>query len=253
MRASLTLSLCAVVAAAAAAPQLKISLGVGNVIQAYGAIFYNSSSQLLLDEQLAAGDPAAGTGGAVKNAWQTSWDAEYNDGPQVHTFAIIDLNATYKLTSAWLYRSWGKFNVTLVAGADAFSGTTWTFGVGSSINPGEGWVAYNVSASAPSARYITVYVTGAPGSSMIELVFYGTMMAGVQPSLRAPAASVGAAPRPPLRMLLGGNGFVWTDMSNLTAIGPMRECGCVAPRVAPFSMMHDARHLCSAAARPAPG
>ena len=87
----------------------------------------------MLDEQAIAGDPAAGTGGACKIPWQSSWDATFY-GPQVHPFFLIDLNGTYSLTSVFVYRSWGNSNVSLSFSHDGFTPSSpaaswdWAFG-----------------------------------------------------------------------------------------------------------------------------
>jgi len=74
----------------------RLTLSPANVINAFGVPVSGGGAQgvgALLDEQALAGDPAAGTGGAVVSAWMPGYAQWYY--PWVN--ALVDLGGTYTL------------------------------------------------------------------------------------------------------------------------------------------------------------
>lgn len=74
----------------------RLTLSPANVINAFGVPVSGGGAQgvgALLDEQALAGDPAAGTGGAVVSAWMPGYAQWYY--PWVN--ALVDLGGTYAL------------------------------------------------------------------------------------------------------------------------------------------------------------
>jgi hypothetical protein len=176
----------------------------------------------MFDEQDIAGDPAAGKGGVCSIPWQSTWDSTYY-GTQVHPFFILDLNATYSLTSVFAYRSWGTHNVSVIISHDGFSPSSpsalWVWAFGTLIPPGQGWINQSFASSPVSGRYVTVTADGPTGSGFLELVLYGTLTAPAPPP--PPPLFIDV---PPLSALLGANGFVWIPPENYTGIvGSIRE------------------------------
>jgi len=219
----------ALAAIAVSASPYKIPLGPGNVLEAFGVNWYNSSGTAILDEQTVAGDPAAGSGGKCSIPWQPTWDVTWY-GPQIVPFVLVDLNATYDVTSVFMFRDWGNINVTVSIGAANPFDIVHTFSlvVGHTIPTGQGWANVTVPAGTAVGRWASVSVQGPTGNSMLEFVFYGNPSSF--PSVAMPAGKLqptGAALRapgaPPLRMLLGANGFANAGLDNLTAVGALRE------------------------------
>jgi hypothetical protein len=222
----------ATVAAASSAspPQSKLALNMSNVVQAFGVLFYPpSNATAVLDEQTLAGDPAAGSGGVPKVAYEPTWDATYY-GPQVKPYFFIDLGSRTALTSVWVYRGWGHFNlsveVTDVPADPTRAAAAWVWDFGGADPAGQGWVSHNFSSPFPTGRFLHV-TSGAPsGSSLLELVLYGAPSsaddAAVAPT--APLPNPAPLPVPPFGALMGTNGFQLAGMENLTGIvGAFRE------------------------------
>lgn len=213
--------------AISSAQQTKISLSMQNAVHAYGVDWYPpSNASALLDEQQLAGDPAAGSGGVPTTSWETTWDATWYCQPascQLAPFFFINLNGTYDITSIWAYRGYGHFNVSFQvtdypANPSQSTGSG-VFTVGSP--PGQGWISANFTSPARGS-YVNFQFSGPTGNSFYELVLYGTPI--------SPAAVVDlpvappALPLPPLRDLLGTNGFALDTMHNLSGIvGAIRE------------------------------
>jgi hypothetical protein len=218
------LALAAAFGAACAQQQTKLSLSAANTIEGFGMEWYGSPVSALLDEPDIAGDPANGKGGVPKTSWESTWDGTYYNGPQIGPFALINLNATVQLESIWLYRSWGKFPLNISFGPGPFNSTgAWADQVGQPA--GQGWISLancsQMGTSAPVGQYITISVGGPSGNDLLEIVVYGTV---VGPPAAPPTPGPGPQPaNPPLRMLLGANGFANAGFDNLTAIGTLRE------------------------------
>jgi len=216
------------------ATQTKLSLNMSNIIQAYGVNFYPpSNATAILDEQDLFGDPAngKGTSGCCKTAFEPTWTAEWY-GPQLKPFFIIDLFQRYTLTSVWIYRGWGNYNLTVSVSdypadpTQASNVFTWAFG---HTDPGgQGYYAHNYSTNYPTGRYLSVSFSNPCGSSVLEMGVYGTVSSvpqlptTIHPS--TPTATSSTISAPLFSELLGTNGFALAGMDNVSSIvGSLRE------------------------------
>jgi len=187
----------------------KISLGPGNVINAWGAILGPSGEPCgnLLDEQTIAGDPAAGKGGQPKNpffpGWSPSW---YYPG----AFALIDLGVDYDFTGLYSFHQDGSVDVEFAIGTNPFQWTkVWNGTLG--YLEWQGWKFTGVTARWVQVTFLNV-------GNIMELVLYGTPKGTPSP------------PPPPkqrpyalLKNFIGTNGFNDDDPKKLAAVGVVRE------------------------------
>jgi hypothetical protein len=139
--------------------------------------------------------------------------------PQV--FALIDLGATYQLSSVWAFHQYGKPTVNFTIGHNPFVHTD-SF-VYNGTNPKElrwenSWLGFNTTAT---GRYISVRLIAA-GSTIHELVIYGTKV-GPTAVNSAPTKTSAAHVYPLMRDLIGVNGFVDDPIERLNAAGAVRE------------------------------
>ncbi|WMJ74624.1 hypothetical protein RCC89_15840 [Cytophagaceae bacterium ABcell3] len=139
-----------------AVAQTKISLDKDMVINITGW----GDAGLLVDEQDAAGDPAAGKGGKVETRWLPGWKDWFYPSS-----AIIDLKTTYELTEIWLFhgKGYGSFSVHTGSLKD------WEFQLNDRMMEFNQWTKHEVNAT---CRYLKVTIDE-KGAVPEEIVLYG--------------------------------------------------------------------------------
>ena len=195
----------------------KINLSSENVIDGFGApqgggyekdVPYN-----LLDEQAYVGDPRAAGKSAIKP--KTMWCPGFVKWYYPQVFALVDLGATYKLSSVWAFHQFGKPILNFTFGHNPFVHTdTWTYGTNSHA-PGweNSWLGFNTSAT---GRYLSLRMLDT--TTVHELVFYGTKV-----SDEITSSPKGTHAPPLMRDLIGVNGFVDDPIQRLDVAGAVRE------------------------------
>jgi len=162
------------------------------------------NASALVDEQTAAGDPAAGTGGAPANPWFPGWNSWYYPAG-----AVIDLGATYHVSSIYLYDTSGSGNV-IVEGGTPFAWTSLF------TDPQTGYNQWNAHPVSINTRYIHVILTSTTVPA--EIVVYGTP----QGTPVGPPAAVAPAPTP-MDKFIGVNCLITDPLGLVEAAGTVRE------------------------------
>lgn len=183
----------------------KIPLAPWQVIMESG----RGDAGLLVNEQTAAGDPAAGTGGAVTGRWNTGWNA--SDLPAV---AVIDLRAVHQITHISVYDGSGSGQLTMSAGSG--TGYPQTPIVTDGMAPYNQWRTFAVSGSTRFLRIQADHTDAIP----TEVVVYGSLAPG-QALEPEPAAQPHTPP--PMEELIGVNALHVEPLGRLQAVGFVRE------------------------------
>ena len=167
----------------------------------------------LLNEQTAAGDPAAGRGGVVKSVWMPG----YTQWAYPETHAVIDLGGSFALDAVYGYRGYGTPNLTVSVGAESpFAPFAWSLTVNSSKQwPHDAWQGFNMSSI--QARFVVI--TMLSPCSISELVIYGTRLGPPVP-LPSPIAH----PRKTFKQMAGVNIFADDPIERIAGLcGTARE------------------------------
>lgn len=173
--------------------------------------FFNCSTMgnawLLADEQLLAGDPAAGLGGSPTTIFSPGWPHHDIYYP---ADVIIDLGVNHTLSSLWVY------DVNDIDTLRVFTGTpaNWTENGFFVLNGFNTWQPMSLNLI---SRFVMLRFRS-PATRIAELVLYGAA-AGNVPPLPQPILH---APRP-MHEFIGINGFIDDPLLRLRAAGSMRE------------------------------
>eukprot|EP01084_Bolivina_argentea_P186724 321771_1 len=209
--------------------QTKIELFPQNVTDLFGLNDFGYPAQHLLDEQKLAGDPLNDPTNAGKCV--TPWLPVYNPswypsgnptfpGPIV----AINLGSVYNVTNICVFTQYGTWNMTWrILDKNPYD-TQSIYEFTSNVNGGtwgNHWNCINFTAAQNVyGQFITLSLFNSPGSSLLELVIYGSTKNKPTPIQNYKYTGNTT----PLGMLLGTNGFGWTPINNLTnAVGTVRE------------------------------
>ena len=163
-------------------------------------------ASLLVDEQSAVGDPAAGKGVRPMHPFFPGWAAW-----QYPLYVVIDLGANHRLTQVYLYNEAGENPLILSTGKP----TAWK---SQNITLGgyREWRAFPVDAT---TRYLRLTLTHP--TSLPEIALYGER---VDPPAAAPPRPKRTTPRPTMDQFIGTNAFIDDPLDKLAApVGFVRE------------------------------
>ena len=195
-----------------------------------------NGSRALFDEQAAAGDPAAGNGGAVSSTYMagyTAWEYAGSSGGQ-GIQGLIDLKSLHAVSDIWLnhYNGGAAATIEIFAESPFDAKPVWTAFVNTSAKPALGppvctgwgfaqrWCGWNISktaADAPKGRFIVMSVLSP--ASYYEMVVYGQQQGPPPP----PPAPRPPSPAPLLGPFIGINSFVTEPLERQIAAGSIRE------------------------------
>jgi hypothetical protein len=161
----------------------------------------------LVDEQDLAGDPDAGTGGAVTKAWQTGYNAIY-----LPAHATIDLGAVYNISKIYLYDGSGYGAVTISSGTPF----NWVDQFTDSL---KSYLHWNGHFQTFQTRYIRVTSTSNSNIVPYEIVIYGAIQPG-NPDV-PPVTVVPTLPK--MDYFIGTNAFIDDPIEKMKVVGAVRE------------------------------
>ncbi len=204
---------CALVLGAHAAPKIPLEPWMVVSETAQTNHYYAGSGPVagLVDEQLAVGDPLAGSTAVPATYWFPGWNSGYTRYP---ASAIIDLRAEYDITDFCLYDGGGSGTLTITAGMPF----VWEQAV--FTDPMNAWPqSWKRREVQVRTRYLRV-TAAADGAIPTEIVIYGTLVAGQTPAPEPPALP---RRRTTMDELIGTNSFIDDPVGLIEQVGHLRE------------------------------
>ncbi|MBO9608053.1 MAG: fibronectin type III domain-containing protein [Paenibacillaceae bacterium] len=166
---------------------------------------------LIADEQIEAGDPKNGAGGAPSTKWDPSF---YGDLYEVDNYITVDLQRSYNLSDIYLYWKGAPASEVKLYYGTPFHWTEITKG-DDYVNALR-WVGYPLSGV--TTRYLRVMMTAENARIFNEMVLYGTPT-GAPVAPPSPASHTA----PDMDAFIGGNGVVDDPLDRIVAFGNYRE------------------------------
>jgi hypothetical protein len=173
-----------------------------------GVDFFHNA-EMLVDEQIIAGDPAAGKGGNPVTSWHPGWGYPFLYPASV----LIDLKGTYNITKIYFYDIQDKTTITIYSGTPS----SWKELL---VEPlGYGWDTpkWNGHDVSVTSRYLKL--TRSDGNSNLpEIVIYGTLVGS---TIAEPVAK--AQLQPTMDKFIGINAFGDDPIDKIQVAGVVRE------------------------------